>query len=62
VPPERVLEFCRARLARFKLPRYVAYMPELPKTPSGKIAKQALSSAGVDQRLGAYDLVDALWR
>jgi crotonobetaine/carnitine-CoA ligase len=62
VPPERVLEFCRARLARFKLPRYIAYVPELPKTPSGKVAKQALRLPGADLRLDAYDAVDALWR
>jgi crotonobetaine/carnitine-CoA ligase len=62
VPPERVLAFCRARLARFKQPRYIAYVSELPKTPSGKIAKQALRPPGADLRVGAYDAVDALWR
>lgn len=62
LPPAAVLAFCAARLARFKLPRYLAYLPSLPKTPSGKIAKQALRPPGRDLRLDAYDAVDGLWR
>jgi acyl-CoA synthetase (AMP-forming)/AMP-acid ligase II len=60
--PEAVLEFCAVRLARFKLPRYIAYLQALPKTPSGKIAKQALQPPGADLRLGAYDAIEQLWR
>jgi acyl-CoA synthetase (AMP-forming)/AMP-acid ligase II len=62
LPPQRVLAHCRARLARFKLPRFIAYLPELPKTPSGKVAKTALRPAGANLRLGTYDTTDALWR
>jgi crotonobetaine/carnitine-CoA ligase len=62
LPPDKVLAFCAERLAKFKLPRYVAYLPALPKTPSGKIAKQALRPPGADLRLGAYDIADGLWR
>lgn len=62
VPPGAVLDFCRGRLARFKLPRYIAYLPELPKTPSGKIAKQALRPPGADLRLASFDAQDGVWR
>lgn len=62
VPPERVIAFCRERLARFKLPRYIAYLPELPKTPSGKIAKQVLRSVQADLRFGSFDAVEGIWR
>ncbi|MCC7047052.1 MAG: acyl--CoA ligase [Alphaproteobacteria bacterium] len=62
LPPERVIAFCSERLARFKLPRYIAYLHEMPKTPSGKIAKQALRPAGADLRLGSFDAVDGIWR
>ncbi len=62
VPPEQVMHYCRDRLARFKLPRYIAYLPEMPKTPSGKIAKQALRPPGADLRLGSFDAVDGVWR
>jgi acyl-CoA synthetase (AMP-forming)/AMP-acid ligase II len=62
VPPEAVIAFCRDRIARFKLPRYIAYLPELPKTPSGKIAKQALRPPGADLRLASYDAIEGRWR
>ena len=35
---EEVIEFCRARMARFKAPRSVVFGP-LPKTSTGKIQK-----------------------
>ena len=36
-----VIEWCRARLAKFKLPRHVLFMnaDELPMTPTGKVQK-----------------------
>ena len=37
-----LLEHCRARLARFKCPKAIAILPELPKTGSGKIHKAGL--------------------
>ncbi|WP_296561151.1 AMP-binding protein [Pigmentiphaga sp.] len=37
-----VAEWCRARLAAIKVPRYVALLPELPHTPTHKIAKNLL--------------------
>lgn len=40
--PSELAEFCRARLAGFKVPRAFDYLPELPRTGSGKIAKRAL--------------------
>jgi len=37
-----VAEWCRARLSAIKVPRYVALLPELPHTPTHKIAKNLL--------------------
>jgi crotonobetaine/carnitine-CoA ligase len=62
LPPAQVLAFCRQRLAGFKVPRYFAYRADLPKTPSGKVAKQALRDMGAAQRLGSFDAVDGIWR
>jgi acyl-CoA synthetase (AMP-forming)/AMP-acid ligase II len=62
LPPERIFAFCSERLARFKLPRYVAYYDELPKTPSGKIAKPQLRAASRDSHAGSFDLVEGAWR
>lgn len=35
-------EFCRERLAKFKVPKQIQFLPELPKTGSGKILKTEL--------------------
>lgn len=38
----RVITYCRARLAPYKVPRKVALVPELPLTARGKLAKRDL--------------------
>jgi carnitine-CoA ligase len=45
VTATELLEWCRDRLARFKLPRYIEFIDELPMTPSQRIAKGQLSRA-----------------
>jgi long-chain acyl-CoA synthetase len=40
---EDLLSYCKAHLARYKYPRQVYIVPELPKGPTGKILKSALS-------------------
>ena len=62
VPPSRIMAFSQERLARFKLPRYIEYVDSLPKTASGKIAKQDLRGTGKDLRDGSFDLVEHRWR
>lgn len=39
---EELQDFCRARLARFKVPRAVAFIDALPRNPSGKVLKRVL--------------------
>jgi fatty-acyl-CoA synthase len=41
VTDEEMIEFCRGRLARFKVPRHVVFI-ELPKTSTGKVQKFVL--------------------
>ncbi|MBT8365468.1 MAG: AMP-binding protein [Deltaproteobacteria bacterium] len=41
--PEMVLDFCSAHLTAYKIPAQVQIMPALPKNPTGKILKKALS-------------------
>jgi acyl-CoA synthetase (AMP-forming)/AMP-acid ligase II len=62
VPPATIMAFSRERLARFKLPRYIEYVDSLPKTASGKIAKQDLRGAGKDLRAASFDVVEDRWR
>jgi acyl-CoA synthetase (AMP-forming)/AMP-acid ligase II len=39
---EELREFCRARLARFKVPVAIDFSDGLPRTPSGKVLKREL--------------------
>ncbi len=36
---DEIREFCRAKLARYKVPRYVRFVTEFPQTVTGKIQK-----------------------
>jgi crotonobetaine/carnitine-CoA ligase len=60
LPPERIVAHCEAGLARFKVPRYVEYVAELPKTASGKIAKHLLKGTG-ELRGACFDRVTGRW-
>jgi len=39
---KKLVDFCRERMAAFKSPKSIAFVPELPKTGSGKILKTEL--------------------
>lgn len=47
IDPPELLEFLRPRLAHFMLPRYIRVLDDLPKTPTQKVEKHVLRSAGV---------------
>jgi crotonobetaine/carnitine-CoA ligase len=54
--PAEILEFCRSRLASYKIPRYVEYRTEdFERTPSMKVQKQSLISGRTDLIGGAWD-------
>lgn len=40
--PDDVLKFCYGNLAKYKIPKHVEFLPELPKGDSGKILKRSL--------------------
>jgi fatty-acyl-CoA synthase len=48
VTGEELLEFMREHLARFKVPKSVAFLPELPISAAGKILKRDLRAQFVD--------------
>lgn len=58
---ERVIDHCKQNLAPFKVPRYLEIIAVLPKTSSGKIAKQSLIEQKPDLRSGSYDRVAGQW-
>jgi len=49
-----LLEFCRARLARYKVPREIKFVDELPRNASGKLLRRVLrdnwSNAGASAK------------
>ena len=44
--PRALTDWCAARMARFMVPRYVLFLPSLPKTPTDKIEKFRLQARG----------------
>ncbi|MCC8949395.1 acyl--CoA ligase [Bradyrhizobium sp. Arg62] len=59
---ERILKYARAHLAAFKVPRYIAFTPTLPRTTtSNKVLKRELMSVS-DPFADAYDTEEKRWR
>ena len=55
VPPQEIWEFCKPHLAAFKVPRYLEYRAELPKTPSSKVQKNILRDESKEARFQVFD-------
>jgi carnitine-CoA ligase len=56
---DELREWCRSQLPPFAMPEYVSVVPELPKTPSGKIRKVELREIAARQAAAAKDTVGA---
>lgn len=61
-PPESILEYAREQLAYFKVPRFIEYADDLPRTPSERVEKHKLVKMKADLRVGSYDAADKIWR
>ncbi|MEE8396089.1 MAG: AMP-binding protein [bacterium] len=46
--PEEMLDFCQGRMPHFAVPRYVEFLPALPKTPTEKVQKAKLRAAALN--------------
>ncbi len=54
--PEAVIDFCRANLAAFKIPRFIEFRAtDFERTPSMRVHKQSLLKEKSDLRQGAFD-------
>jgi crotonobetaine/carnitine-CoA ligase len=63
LPPEEIVAFCAARLAPFKVPRFIEYRTgDFPRTPSTRVQKQELKAEKADLREGAWDRDAAMGR
>ena len=47
--PTELLDWCVRRMPRYAVPRYIEFVSELDKTPTGKLRKQDLKDAGVTE-------------
>jgi len=45
---EEIIEFCKGELAKYKIPKYVQFLDELPKTEAGKINLLALKGQALE--------------
>ena len=41
---EEIIEWCREGLAKFKVPKEIEFIDQLPRNPSGKVLKRELRS------------------
>jgi fatty-acyl-CoA synthase len=46
VAEEALVAYLRERLARYKLPREVVFLDEIPRNPTGKVLKRRLRDGG----------------
>jgi fatty-acyl-CoA synthase len=46
---EDVREFCRDRIARYKIPRYVKFVDSFPMTVTGKVQKFKMREMAIDE-------------
>jgi long-chain acyl-CoA synthetase len=49
VTPEDIIAFCKARMAACKYPRKVEFVPEIPKTLTGKFLRRTLREKGTSK-------------
>ncbi|MFB0520872.1 MAG: hypothetical protein ACETWD_05525 [Desulfatiglandales bacterium] len=42
VTPEKIISFCKTRMAAYKYPHQVEFVPEIPKTSTGKFLRRTL--------------------
>ncbi len=56
LPGGKIVEFCAARLAWYKVPRYIEYRAaDFPRTPSMRVRKEVLKAERADLTEGCWD-------
>lgn len=48
ISEEEVIDFCRGKISRFKIPKYIFFIDEYPMTASGKIQKYKLRELSLE--------------
>ena len=57
ITADDIREFCRGRIAHYKIPRYIKFVEEFPMTVTGKIQKFRMREAAIEE-LGLQDAAD----
>jgi crotonobetaine/carnitine-CoA ligase len=55
IPPEDIVAYCLERIARFKVPRYIEYRQDFPRSASFKVQKHVLKAEKEDLTAGCFD-------
>ena len=58
---DEIVAYCKINLAPYKIPRYIEFIDEFPRTPSLKIKKSGLISMKEDLTTGCWDRVENRW-
>ncbi|MBN1848718.1 MAG: AMP-binding protein [Deltaproteobacteria bacterium] len=53
--PEELVSWCEKHLADFKVPRYIEFRTDFPRTPKGSVQKNVLKSEKKDLTVDCYD-------
>ena len=53
--PQDIIDYCKTKIAAFKIPRYIEYRKEFELTSVGKVIKGKLISSKQDLTAGCYD-------
>jgi fatty-acyl-CoA synthase len=46
---DAIKEFCRGKIAHFKVPRYIKFVDEFPMTVTGKVQKYKMRDSAIDE-------------
>lgn len=55
IPPQEIIAWCLDRIAKFKVPRYIEYVQDFPRSASEKIQKNILVSRKSDLASDCFD-------
>ena len=54
ITDEHLKDFCRGRIAHFKVPRYIKFVDDFPMTVTGKVQKFKMREQSIDE-LGLHE-------
>lgn len=48
VTEKELQSFCEGKISKFKIPRYILFVDEFPRTPTGKAQKFAMTEKSIE--------------